>query len=539
MANPLDWAARAILQLNGMSPDQIKAKARQIKKQGPKKPMPKANTSAPQPERKAPVTRRTRVQGRVRPSAVTRSSQAGQPKPVRQGPRTANVKQQVDIGPRSAQKPDGPIGPNSRYTPKSKQQPDGKAPSKNVRKLQEAARTKPKSAAPKPVPKTTPKSTTKAGPGISSRPLGTADVGPKGEVGRLGQRTGMKGNSPKPQLNAPKPGVKAPTPGSTQVKGQTNLFNAKGEPRDFRNPKVSAGRQPTTTPIKHEASKQLNPKPQRPAAPGQGNLFDQKPANKPQAAKPQKPVSSGKSVAPTVKGPVQRPGLSGRVKTLKDILPNSAKQNTSLPKDGAAYLRGVTQGPKAPTSKPTAKPAPKPIARDVMPNSRAKGINLPQAANNAVRPNAGPTLKGTKPGTRTVPKPQAAAPKPAAPKVSAGDAAAARAVRATNLGRRLSVGRGGLAQVALQLANAVDDSRLTPSQLAKKYEVNNPNRGQMYLDKLQAGTLGQPVKAKPKADTSKSAKAASTPTYQRPQAQVNKPSSNKQATDKRDKKKLF
>lgn len=537
MANPLDWAARAILQLNGMSPDQIKTKARQIKRQGPKKPMPKANTSAPQPEKKAPVTRKTRVQGRVRPGAVNRSTQAGQPKPVRQGPRTANVKQQVNIGPRSAQKPDGPIGPNSRYTPRSQQKPDGKAPSKTLRKLQQAAKTKPKSAAPKPVPKSTPKSTTKAGPGTSSRPLGTADVGPKGEVGRLGQRTGMKGNSPKPQLNAPKPGVKAPTPGSTQVKGQTNLMNSKGEPRDFRNPKVSAGRQPTTTPVSTRSSAQATP-PNRPIGgsfgnqpKGQGYLNlgagertgikdpwgpgtnprpGQKPATKPQAAKPQKPASSGKSVAPTVKGPVQRPGISGRVKTLKDILPNSAKQNTSLPRDGAAYLRGVTQGPKAPTSKPAAKPTAQPAAS--------------KPASTAPKPAAKPN-----PYTSGKPNPNAAGP---------GVKSSFKAPAAA-LGRRLSIGRGGLAQVALELANAADNSRLTPSQLAKKYEVNNPNRGQMYLDKLQAGTLGQPVKAKPKPDTSKSAKAASTPTYQRPQAQVNKPSSTKQAADKRDKKKLF
>ena len=190
MANPLDWAARAILQINGMSPEEVKQKARQLKKQAPKKPMPKANTtrSAVRPTTK-PAVRQTRVNGRVKPGAVIRPNQAGQAKPVRQGPRTSNVRQQVDVAPRSAQKPDGPIGPNSRYTPRSMQQPDGKAPSTNVRKLQQAAKTKPQYPSPKPA--------ARPGPGTSSRPLGTADVGPKGPVGRLGERTGMKGNTPK------------------------------------------------------------------------------------------------------------------------------------------------------------------------------------------------------------------------------------------------------------------------------------------------------------------------------------------------------
>lgn len=434
MANPLDWAARAILQLNGMSPDQIKAKARQIKKQGPKKPMPKANTSAPQPERKAPVTRRTRVQGRVRPSAVTRSSQAGQPKPVRQGPRTANVKQQVDIGPRSAQKPDGPIGPNSRYTPKSKQQPDGKAPSKNVRKLQEAARTKPKSAAPRP---------------------------------------------------AVKPPAAKPTARDLMPNSKAKGINL---PQAANNVPPNQG--PTLRGTKPGARAVPQPTPTRPSA--------------------------------------------------RDLMPNSRAKGINLP-NAANNVRGaegptLRGGSRTAPKPPAAKPKPPTNARDLMPNSRAKGINLPNAANN-VRGAQGPNLRGTKPTARTAPKPPAT--QPVAPKVNAGDAAAARAVRATNLGRRLSIGRGGLAQVALELANVADDSRLTPAQKAKKYEVVDPNRKDRIVDNLLSGGPRAKDTPKPKPATSKDAKAVQTKTYQRPQAQVNKPSSNKQATDKRDKKKLF
>ena len=67
-----------------------------------------------------------------------------------------------------------------------------------IERLQDAARTKPSSPAPRPAPKPT--------GAVGARPMGTADVGPKGPVGRLGQRTGMSGNPP-----AAKPPAK-PTP---------------------------------------------------------------------------------------------------------------------------------------------------------------------------------------------------------------------------------------------------------------------------------------------------------------------------------------
>ena len=65
MANPLDWAARAILQINGMKPEEIKQKARQLKRQKAKKPMPKANTKAAKPQVQAPDPGpNSRAQGR-------------------------------------------------------------------------------------------------------------------------------------------------------------------------------------------------------------------------------------------------------------------------------------------------------------------------------------------------------------------------------------------------------------------------------------------------------------------------------------------
>ena len=195
MANPLDWAARAILQINGMSPEEITKRSRQAKAGQGRKPMPKTNTARPVrgPVVKKPV-RKSRVNGRLVKGTDTRPS-TDQAKEVRQGPRTSNVKQQVDIrrSPRAQQKADGPIGPNSRYTPRSQQQADPKAPSSTLRKLQAAAGTPPRTPAP---------SQRRPGPGTSSRPLGTADVGPKGPVGRLGQRTGMTGNNPKPKAGS-------------------------------------------------------------------------------------------------------------------------------------------------------------------------------------------------------------------------------------------------------------------------------------------------------------------------------------------------
>jgi hypothetical protein len=297
MANPLDWAARAILQINGMTPEQIKQKARQLKAGKGKKPMPKANTKAAKP--------------------------------------------QVKVNP----------GPNSS------------AQNRNL--IKEGA----------------------------------------------------------DKLRKPKPPAR-PNPGSINPKGQTNAFNAKGQPRDFRNPKVSANRPPTTTPVQSRSSAKPTP-PNRPSGgfgnrpAGQRSLFGDNPSAKP----------SGQHKAP------------------------------SIPKAGSA----------------------------------------------------------------TKPKPTAPAATPK-PKVSAGDAAAARAVRAVNASKVLNVGRLGGVATGLGIANAIDDSRLNAAQKAKKYEVVDPNRKERVLNNLLNG--GPKAKDAPKPKPN-------------PKSQAKAPSAAQQATDKRDKKKLF
>ena len=311
MANPLDWAARAILQLNGMSPEEITKRARLLKAGRGNKPMPKANTTrSATTSNVKPAVRQTRVNGRLVQGSANRSYQAGKPKQVRQGPRTSNVKQQVEIrqSPRSAQKADGPMGPQSRYTPRSQQAPDGQIPSKNVRRLQEAAKrsnsikpstpasAKPAASTQAPRPSTSPirlpnASANGAPPRARSAANGLDIWRERGGAPQSRSARLNAANTPKPQAQAPKP----PQPGSTQVGGQTNLFSKNGQPRHFRNPRVSANRVPTTTPINHKPPQTLNPGPQRPPAPGQGNLFN----NKPNATPNAKP--SGNFRAPNIR----------------------------------------------------------------------------------------------------------------------------------------------------------------------------------------------------------------------------------------------
>lgn len=73
--------------------------------------------------------------------------------------------------------------------------------------------------------------------------------------------------------------------------------------------------------------------------------------------------------------------------------------------------------------------------------------------------------------------------------------AVSRAQQTTRLQRGISrLGRGSVAAMFLGAANLADDSRLTPEQLKKKYEVVDPNRGQRIADNL----LGRNQKPKPK-----------------------------------------
>lgn len=122
----------------------------------------------------------------------------------------------------------------------------------------------------------------------------------------LVQRT-VKPSPPKPP--------KAPEPGSIQPKGQTNLMNAKGQARDFRNPKVSANRPPTLSPVEAKSTTTLKPKPTRPAqvSPGQRNLFGDNPSAKPSGRyrAPDVPKEAPKAAA---KPPVKASGAAGAAK---------------------------------------------------------------------------------------------------------------------------------------------------------------------------------------------------------------------------------
>ena len=82
---------------------------------------------------------------------------------------------------------------------------------------------------------------------------------------RQAQRAAKNGKPlPKPK---PKPGAGKPI-------GQTNLFNSKGQLRNFLNPLQSANRQPTLSPLFNRGGTPiLNPGPLRPPAPGQLSIF--------------------------------------------------------------------------------------------------------------------------------------------------------------------------------------------------------------------------------------------------------------------------
>lgn len=230
-----------------------------------------------------------------------------------------------------------------------------------------------------------------------------------------------------------------------------------------------------------------------------------KPYNKPPAAKdatpkvkPKASKPTPKPVAPTVKGPVPRPGLQNRGGiTAKDLLPNSDRRGGNLPKAGAQALRSRTQGPKAPAAAKAPQVITKPVTRTgpvkgpvppkgnsavSMPNSRRAGVNLPKTGAQVERSTTqGPTLKGKTSGAASVVRGAASA-KPNA------------------LARNLKFGRTNVAAMVLGAANLADDSRLTPEQLKKKYEVVDPNRGQRIADNL----LGRNQKPKPKQGNAQS-----------------------------------
>lgn len=208
----------------------------------------------------------------------------------------------------------------------------------------------------------------------------------------------------------------------------------------------------------------LNAKPVSKMGGGSGGVRKpSKPYSKPPAGKkvtpkltPKASKPAPKPAAPTVKGPVPRPGLQNRgVRTTRDLLPNSDRRGGNLPKAGAQALRSRTQGPKAPTTTKTTQVVTKPVTRTgpvkgpvppkgsspvTMPNSRRAGVNLPQTGARAERT-----------ATRVADLKKASTPKPNA---SAGTSAAVRGAAAGGA-RGLVRGAGKLlGRVALPAAIA-------------------------------------------------------------------------------------
>ena len=216
--------------------------------------------------------------------------------------------------------------------------------------------------------------------------------------------------------------------------------------------------------------------------------------------------SKRKGTKPITQG--QNPQRGNRQKVSNAQVTNSSTRGSNAGSAKVTTGRGASAPKpadpwKAPTTKNSRTSAPKsnttfrtqntPLT---LPNSRAQGKNLPNAAAakfrekiQDVRPSGKPPVKPS--GNfkaPNVPKPTAAAPKPST---------------AARIGRGL-VGKGSIAAMALGAANAADDARLTPAQLKKKYEVVNPDRGQNLLTKFQSGTLGQPNTPKPKQGNAQS-----------------------------------
>ena len=128
---------------------------------------------------------------------------------------------------------------------------------------------------------------------------------PAAEVTRRARELKRSGKPQKPLPKAkvakpPKP-TPATKPGQPiNVRGQTNLLNAKGNPRDFRNPKVSANRQPTVTPVSTRSGAPATPPNARPSrvSPGQLETRSQVGVGKGKPARPSIGNVSGPATSP-------------------------------------------------------------------------------------------------------------------------------------------------------------------------------------------------------------------------------------------------
>jgi len=118
--------------------------------------------------------------------------------------------------------------------------------------------------------------------------------------------------------------------------GQTEMFNNRGKLRNFKSPSQSANRQPTTSPIRHTPTQQLNPGPTRPPAPGQGTLGGEVPRGNRFRA-PGVPPRMG---TPTAAGPQTKPPIRGE----------SYKDLKAKPQPKAPGVKGSTPKPSGPST---------------------------------------------------------------------------------------------------------------------------------------------------------------------------------------------
>jgi hypothetical protein len=221
----------------------------------------------------------------------------------------------------------------------------------NLDKLKEAAKTQPTRPAPRPGAKPT--------GSIGARPMGTADVGQKGPVGSLGQRTGM---SVKP-TPTPKPTPTAapkPTGNNPFISGKPNpnaaMSGVKGAVRALKGGKGLLGPVSTAAAIVPTAMSVFNPKDNiitrlgklgssiEKAIPGGGA--------KPRPVKPNKP---GVSNIPPSEG-TGRGGPS-------DVRKNQTQTSTRKPSTPAPTRNGGGgSAPSAPrsSSAPVRRPSPSP-----------------------------------------------------------------------------------------------------------------------------------------------------------------------------------
>jgi hypothetical protein len=291
-----------------------------------------------------------------------------------------------------------------------------------------------------------------------------------------------------------------------------------------------------------------------------------KPRNLPPVTKPVKggssSVTSGSGTAKaTPPNTIRSPQTKGKP------IPNTIKQNRPAPRGGALDKSGPTVDVKANTGgstarrtggskpqlpsgskTPTASSGPRGVGNP-LPNSARRGGNLPRAGANAFRTRTA----DVRPATPTAPKPRSLQQPngPVGPRLKIGGIKGA-----ATAGR---LGKAGLSSVALAaitgkaadtLGKAADmkqwervQSELKQRQAdfkAPKPQTAKPGQKGAVSPQQSAKTKSETVGSnKPTGTTGGKAPAAKRPEYKRPASTAKTPSAAVQATDKRDKKKLF